>query len=290
LRRDPFSAARDPPIDGHDLPGYGIAAMIRSLDTRAWSESFRNARPFPSICIDDFLEPGFALEVARSYPPSLQGPSRSYDAVNEKGKTQIEDRSRFPGPVGRLADYCASQEFRDVLSEVTGIPNLLWDPKFVGGGMHQTRAHGRLDVHVDFNRLYGRGWYRRVNLLLFLNETWRDDWGGRLELWDRDVRDCIQSFAPVLNRCVIFKTSEVSFHGVTALECPPDVVRRSFALYYYTEDAPAGASREHSTIFRARPDEHLKRYVLMPAERVKRAVRGLRAQASQLAKRALGRG
>jgi hypothetical protein len=264
--------------------------MIRRLDTRAWSESYQSARPFPSICIDDFLEPSFALEIARSYPPSLQGPNRSWDAVNERGKTQIEDRARFPTPVGRLADYCASQEFRDLLSEVSGIPNLLWDPKFVGGGMHQTRAHGRLDVHVDFNRLADAGWYRRVNLLLFLNEGWREDWGGRLELWDRNVRNCVHSFVPLLNRCVIFTTSEISFHGVTALTCPEDVVRRSFALYYYTKEAPADAAhRDHTTIFRARPDENLKRYVLMPAERMKRAARELRVQVSQLAKRALGR-
>ncbi|HKC52383.1 MAG TPA: 2OG-Fe(II) oxygenase [Myxococcota bacterium] len=263
--------------------------MIRSVDGRVLSESYRKAAPFPSICIDDFLEPSFALEIARSYPQSLQGATRSYDALNEKGKTQIEERSRFPEPVGRLADHCASQGFRDVLSEISGIPNLLWDPKFIGGGMHQTRAHGRLDVHVDFNQLQPSGWFRRVNLLLFLNETWREDWGGRLELWDREVQHCVQSFAPLLNRCVIFTTSEISFHGVTALTCPDDVVRRSFALYFYTKEAPADAHGAHSTIFRARPDEHLKRYVLMPAERVKRAVRGLRSQARLLAKRALGR-
>jgi len=265
--------------------------MIRSLDTRALSEAFRTARPFPSVCIDDFLEPGFAVEIARSYAEAFSSDAvhRTFNAVNEKRKSQIIDSARFPSPVARLADYCRSQAFRDVLSEITGIPDLLWDERFIGGGMHQTAAHGLLDVHVDFNRLEGVGWYRRVNLLLFLNENWRDEWGGRLELWDRDVRNCIHSFAPVLNRCVMFATSDISFHGVTALTCPPDVARRSFALYYYTKDAPAGASHEHTTIFRARPDEHLKRYVLMPAERVKRAVRGLRSQASQLAKRALGR-
>ncbi len=267
-----------------------MAQMIRPLDTARLAERYRNAQPFPSICIDHFLEPDFALEVARAYPPSLQGVSRSFDAVNERGKTQIEDRAKFPDPVKRLADLCASQPFLDTLSSITGIPGLMWDPRFVGGGMHQTRAHGRLDVHVDFNRLYDNGWYRRANLLLFLNETWREEWGGRLELWDRDVRKCVHSFAPVLNRCVIFTTSEISFHGVTALTCPDDVVRRSFALYFYTKEAPTGADhRVHSTIFRARPDEHLKRYLLMPAERAKLAVRDLRSQVSQLAKRALGR-
>ncbi|HTO08023.1 MAG TPA: 2OG-Fe(II) oxygenase [Myxococcota bacterium] len=263
--------------------------MIRSLDTRALNAAFRSARPFPSICIDDLFDRDFALEVARSYARAGAA-SRTFDGVNEKRKSQIVDPALFPPPVARLAQYCSSPEFRQVLSEITGIPDLLWDPKFVGGGMHQTAAHGWLDVHVDFNRLEGTGWYRRVNLLLYLNEEWRDEWGGKLELWDREVRHCVHSYAPTLNRCVIFATSDASFHGVTACTCPPEVVRRSFALYYYTREAPAGASHEHTTIFRARPHEHMKRYVLMPAERMKRAVRSLRSEAGKLAKRALGRG
>jgi 2-oxoglutarate-Fe(II)-dependent oxygenase superfamily protein len=266
--------------------------MIRTLDTTSLREAFKRGQPFPSLCIDDFLDPGFAVELARSYPQpgSATGGGRTFDAVNEKKKTQIVDPALFPPPVARLAEYCSRQEFRGWLSEVTGIPNLLWDPKFVGGGMHQTAAHGLLDVHVDFNRLEGSGLYRRVNLLLYLNEHWEDEWGGRLELWDRNVRHCVQTIAPKLNRCVIFATSEISFHGVTACTCPPDVVRRSFALYFYTKDPPAGASaREHSTIFRARPDERMKRYVLMPVERLKRAMGRVRSRASHLAARLLRR-
>jgi hypothetical protein len=263
-----------------------MPAMIRALETAPLRKSFRSAQPFPSICIDGFLDRDAAIEVSRSYANAFDASrvNRTFNAVNEKRKSQITDSALFPEPVARLAEECKSQAFRDALSEITGVPNLLWDAGFVGGGMHQTAAHGLLDVHVDFNRLEGSGWYRRVNLLLFLNEGWREEWGGRLELWDRGVRRCVQSFVPVLNRCVIFETSEHSFHGVTACTCPADVARRSFALYFYTKDPPAGASgREHSTIFRARPDEHLKRYVLMPAERLQRAVRELRSQASRLA-------
>lgn len=265
--------------------------MIRSLDTTALHRAFQTAEPFPWVCIDDFLEPELARELARSYPAyevaARQG--RTFDAVNEKRKVQITDREQFSEPVRRLADYCATPEFRSVLSEITGIPNLLWDEGFSGGGMHQTAAHGTLDVHIDFNRLES-GLYRRVNLLLYLNEEWDPNWGGRLELWDSDVRRRHQAFVPILNRCVIFETSERSFHGVEALTCPPSAVRRSFALYYYTREAPSDADGQlHSTVFRARPDEHLKRYVLMPSERLRRAVRRtkdkLRNEAKGLAAR-----
>ena len=81
---------------------------------------------------------------------------------------------------------------------------------------------------------------------------------------------CEHSFSPVFNRCVVFITNEVSFHGVTAVKCPDDRTRKSFAAYYYTREAPAGWTGEsHSTIFKARPNEILKGAVLMPLESAK---------------------
>jgi Rps23 Pro-64 3,4-dihydroxylase Tpa1-like proline 4-hydroxylase len=250
--------------------------MFRAVDTDALREEYRNARPFPCLCIDDFIDLDFAREVSRSFPSfeSARGMGRSFDALHENRKIQVTDPTLFPAPTARLADMLASEEFRRTLSEITGIPNLLWDPDFSGGGMHQTAAHGRLDVHIDFNRLPHNGWHRRLNLLLYLNETWQQSWGGMLELWDKDVKRSIKTFLPALARCIIFETSEISYHGVTALTCPEDVVRRSFAVYYYTlEPPPDWSGRDHTTIFRARPDEYLKRFVLVPASRARLAVR-----------------
>lgn len=249
--------------------------MIRNLDTAALHKQFRSAEPFPWICIDDFLEPEFARQVARSYPDFQRAEELgfSFNAVNEKRKVQITDRAKFPDPVRALADACATESFRNQLSEITGIRNLLWDDTFAGGGMHQTATSGRLDVHVDFNRLETSGLYRRANLLLYLNEEWDESWGGKLELWDREVKRCHHSFTPKFNRCVVFETSDISYHGVTPLSCPPGKSRNSFALYFYTEQAPAYALHgDHTTIFRARPDEPLRRFVLMPAERVQKRV------------------
>ena len=264
--------------------------MIGHLDPEALAKQFAAGKPFPSICIDNFLDRDFVLEVARSYPAysdaAAQG--RMFRGVNERRKIEITNPELFPDPVKRLADYCKSPEFIGFLEKLTGVPNLLWDPTFLGGGMHQTAAHGLLDVHVDFNRRDQL--YRRVNLLLYLNEEWKEEWGGRLELWDKDVKVCHRSVAPILNRCVIFETSEISYHGVTALSCPEDVLRRSFALYYYTAEAPSDAAKEtHTTIFRARPNERLKRYVLMPALRGRAKFYNVKRLAGQTIRRILAR-
>ncbi len=141
--------------------------------------------------------------------------------------------------------------------------------------MASTRpARGHLDVHVDFNYLEERQLHRRLNILIYFNKDWDPEWGGNIELWDKDVKVCHQSFSPIFNRCVVFATSEHSYHGVTAVRCPEDRTRRSFAAYYYTKEAPPhwdGAV--HSTNFKARPDEVLKGHVLMPLERAGQRLR-----------------
>jgi len=266
---------------------------IAQLDIAALRQRFRAAQPFPFVMIDGFLEPAFALEVARAYPryEEAEKLGRTFKAVNEYRKIQITDPTHFPAPVRALADAMAEKSFLATLSAISGTKDLLWDRSFAGGGMHQTGNHGLLDVHVDFNQLAATGAYRRLNLLLYLNEVWKPEWGGALELWDRDVKTCCHTIEPVLNRCVIFETSDHSFHGVTAVTCPPDLTRNSFAIYCYTQQAPAGwDGRSHSTVFKARPDQRLKRHILMPAERLgHRFEEGVR-RAKRLVKKLIGRG
>lgn len=255
--------------------------MIRDLDVERLRRQFNEARPFRFVAIDNFLEPGVAEEVAAAYPSFEEAAARGreFKTVNELRKLQVTDYGHFPEPVQRLADSLSDPEFRQTLSAITGIEDLLWDPDFNGGGIHQTARSGILDVHVDFNLLEKRQWYRRLNLLLYLNERWDPSWGGLLELWDRDVRERHHAFLPVINRCVIFETSEISFHGVTAVNAPEDTLRRSFACYYYTREQPAGVTGvAHSTIFRARPNEPFKKYVFMPAERLQKRIRAARGR------------
>ena len=251
-------------------------SVIRPLYVEQLRRQFDAAQPFRHLCIDEFLDRELALEVAAAYPDFETAFARglSFDYVNERKKVQLCDSREFPEPVRRLHAAISSQEFRDLLARVTGIPDLLADPALVGGGMHVTGPHGRLDVHVDFNYVEDRKIHRRLNILIYLNPEWHADWGGEVELWDRDVRRCYVQLKPRLGRCVIFETSDISFHGVTAATCPEGFARKSFAAYYYTKEAPPRwDGTAHSTIFRARPDERLRGYVLMPAEKLQRAVK-----------------
>jgi Rps23 Pro-64 3,4-dihydroxylase Tpa1-like proline 4-hydroxylase len=266
--------------------------MIKPLNLDELRERFRSAAPFPYVVIENFLEPSAAEELARSYPTFDQAVQEgfSFNFVNEQKKVQITELAKLPEPVRRLNEAISSPEFLTNLEYVTGIPRLRADEKLGGGGMHLTGSGGRLDVHVDFNRIEDRQLFRRLNILLYLNPVWKQEWGGQIELWDKDVKVCHESCLPVLNRCLIFETSEISYHGVRPITAPSDVVRQSFAAYYYTREAPPhwnGAS--HSTIFRARPDEKFRGLVTMPAEKLKREIRDRVNQAKNIVKGWIGR-
>lgn len=244
---------------------------LNPIDAKGLRAQVCASTPFPNFCIDNFLRDEFAREVLASYPSyqDASGLGHSFKAVNEVGKVQVCDSRVFPAPVAKLNEILASPEFLALMSEVMGIPNLIADSALVGGGIHQTGPRGRLDVHVDFNYIADRQLHRRLNILLYLNEGWREEWGGDIELWDSEVKVCHRRLSPIFNRCVMFETNEISFHGVTAVRCPDDVVRRSFAAYYYTTEAPAHwDGNSHTTIFKARPNEVLKGAVLMPAEKM----------------------
>ncbi len=258
-----------------------MKALINPIDRIALREKVRDALPFPHFCIDNFLDEGFAEEIYQSFPSFSEAKSvgREFTTVNEKKKIQITDSTKFAPPIAQLNSLLASQEFTGLMSDVFAIPNLIEDPALMGGGIHETDTGGRLDVHIDFNFEETRKWHRRLNILIYFNKDWKEEYGGFLDIWDKDVQQCYGSFAPIFNRVFGFTTNEISFHGVTPLTCPQGIVRRSFATYYYTKEAPPGWTGEvHSTIFKARPEEWMRSRVLMPAETsVVQAKRGLRS-------------
>lgn len=249
---------------------------INPIDKEALRERTKAATPVPNFCLDNFLEESFAESVLAAFPTFEEATKvgRSFSAVNEKLKVQVTDSKTFAEPIAELNRTLASPEFLDVLSYVFDMPNLLADDLLVGGGIHQTGSRGHLDVHVDFNYLGDRELHRRLNILIYFNKDWKPEYGGNIELWDEHVKVCHHSFSPIFNRCVVFETNEISFHGVTAVKCPPGVARKSFAAYYYTKEAPAHwTGKAHDTIFKARPDEILKGNVMMPLEKARRKLR-----------------
>ena len=66
-------------------------------------------------------------------------------------------------------------------------------------------------------------------------------------------KEQIKKIAPVFNRAVLFRTSDISWHGMPdPVLCPEGQARKSLAIYYMSEARPEATPRFKAT-FRPRP-------------------------------------
>jgi Rps23 Pro-64 3,4-dihydroxylase Tpa1-like proline 4-hydroxylase len=230
--------------------------------------SYVDAKPFPHVVMDDFLNPNLLDSVLEEFPKPNQIRWQQFDNAREI-KLASAKEATF-GPVTRLLFYhLNSITFLEFLSGVTGIQDLIPDPSFDGGGLHQIVRGGKLGIHADFNKHPKYDLDRRLNVILYLNKNWREEYGGHLELWDRSMTKCEARVLPVFNRMMIFGTTDFTYHGhPDPLQCLEGMTRKSLALYYFSNGRPAEEiSGDHSTIFR---DRHQGESVLTMKQRMRR--------------------
>lgn len=226
---------------------------------------FRSAQPFPHIMVDDFLRPEAAEAVLDEFDTMKEGWTYLVH-VNER-KQQLTQMARLAPGTRALIDELQSPEFIEVLERFTGIRGLIPDPDLDGSGLHEIKPGGFLNMHVDFlAHTVRKHWSRQLNLLIYLNKDWQDAYNGHLEFWDRDVKTCEKKMLPIFNRCVVFQTSDISFHGHPApLACPPGRSRRSVALYYYRDEGRVVSLS--STNYRPLPGDRPVKRLLIAADR-----------------------
>ena len=217
---------------------------------------FATAHPYQHVVVDNFLPENVFQQAMTDFDVVSKEQWTGYLHVNER-KFANSNPDTWGPTLQQIANELNSPEFVSLLEELTGIPNLLIDPTFEGGGLHQSLRGGFLNMHADFTvHPHQRQWKRRLNLLLYCNETWLPEYGGGLELWDATMSHAEKVVQPLGNRVLIFATDATSFHGhPDPLQCPDGVARRSMALYYFTyEDKP----NVRSTEYRARPNDGSK--------------------------------
>ena len=203
--------------------------------------AYQSAAPYPHIVLDDFLEPGVAEAAIEEFPPLDPDQWNNYLHANER-KFSNTDPDTWGPTLQAILDELNSPRFVEFVGKLIGVDDLIADPSLEGGGLHQSTTGGFLNIHADFTvHPHNRKWQRRANMLLYLNEDWKPEYGGDLELWSADMKECVEKVSPVANRVLIFTTDATSFHGhPEPMRCPEGVARRSLALYYFTvEEDPA---------------------------------------------------
>jgi hypothetical protein len=247
-----------------DLQLVDLDRLRGDVDVAA--KEYAAADPFPHIVIDDVLYADAFAAAVTDFPGIDDEFWKGYLHVNETKYCNVHPDT-WADSLREVARELTSPDFVAYLEELTGIRGLVPDWSMDGGGLHQTLRGGHLNVHTDFTTHHvHENWARRVNILLYLNQEWHDDWGGQLELWDQDMQACRDRVTPRGNRMLVFTTSFDSFHGhPDGLTCPHGEARRSMALYYFTEEANPVRRATH---YRARPDEGAGRRAAIAVDRV----------------------
>lgn len=212
------------------------------------------AQPFPHVVIDDFIDADRVARINAEWPED--GWINHHHSHSQK--RGMADSDKFGTITRELFGRLNGAAFVSHLEKLTGIEGLVADAALQGGGLHETMNGGFLGIHADFNIHPTTKFYRRLNLLVFLNQEWREEWGGLLELWSAR-KEHAKSIVPIGGRAVLFKTTDASFHGHPyPMTAPEGITRRSAALYYYSAERGGVNPKPHSTLYLGEEEEWFK--------------------------------
>jgi hypothetical protein len=193
--------------------------------------------------IDDFLSTELATQLSDEF--------YSYDDERwlTRNNSEFEEKllsthwDWYPKSFYKTFFDLTSAEFTKVLGELTGIDGLIADYGLHAGGMHLHASNGRLNLHQDAKVHPKLDLVRKLNLIVYLNKNWEDEWGGELEFWsDKDGEPNELEFyvEPKFNRAVLFETDRDFWHGLPEMIAAPNGEnRQSIAIFYYIKSDDA---------------------------------------------------
>jgi hypothetical protein len=209
----------------------------------ALNDPYSTRGPCPHACFDNFLPAGLAPLIADVYP-EIASDGWTVHSNEHADRKFLGDETKVDPLFRAFMQATASRQFLLFLETLTGIEGLIPDPYYIGGGAMTAGRGDKLDMHIDFNWHYKLRAHRRCNALFYLTPDWKPTWGGDLVLGkNQSVR-----YPPFFNRCIVFSTTEDSWHGQPhAITCPAGMLRRVFSAFYYTAASPAQMSDPHLT-------------------------------------------
>lgn len=250
--------------------------VVNPDNARRLNKQFREAKPYPSIVLENFLSQEVANALYEHFP-KVDELRKHYKNLNEN-KSEGSSFDQYHEAFQKVRDELGTPEFISFMETLTGIDGLILPTDHRGSGLHQGTNGSFLDVHVDFSVHPTLHLHRRLNLLIFLNKDWKPEYGGALELWDSKVQNLEAEILPTFNKAAIFECTDVSYHGYSKITVPEDVTRKSMFVYLYT--AVGEGVKYHDTIFKARPSEGFTKRTLTDVKEtskngIKKVLKGL---------------
>jgi hypothetical protein len=197
--------------------------------------TYRNAAPFPHLVVDELFAPQLLDPVLEEMSAMAATQWLLVEAQSQERIRRMRSGVELGAAGTRLVSLLHSASFLYLLSEITGIWQLLPDPYLQGAGYANMQRGDFFNIHSDRNIAYETGLSRRLAMIVFLNKSWDPQYNGQLELWNSDATHCDASIEPLYNRTVLFEVADPNYHGVPApIACPADRSRQSFIVYYHT--------------------------------------------------------
>ena len=195
-----------------------LARMQRERDSlRA---NYLAAKPYPHVVMDGFFDEEVLDRIITEFPSTAVRDWIRWETTHERKQTS-RGISQLPPFTQMFFLQLCSEPFLEHIRYITGFPDLLMDPLFQGGGLHESRRGGWLNLHADWTKHPSLPLTRRLNLIIYLNRDWDPSWRGELELYDSTTKAAGAQVATVFYRAVLFPTSSETLHGFpTPLACP----------------------------------------------------------------------
>jgi len=188
--------------------------------------------PFNHIIIDNFLQDDYFDKVTKSLPNSTDN---FWEYMNPLEVKYALDRPEYMNDyIVNIFNVLSHPKVIEKISNIFGIQDLEYDPYMNGAGLHYHPRNGRLNMHLDYEQHpILKDKQRRLNIIFYLNKSWKKEWNGSTDLWNYDMTECCFKSYPVANRVIIFETTENSWHGVPdKILCPQEEFRKTLAFYY----------------------------------------------------------
>jgi len=206
--------------------------LIHELDKKSLLED----NPFPHIIVNNILPMDIVKKAENEF--------FNFDKLVASGGYRYGNLHRnfgkfneMPSATKEIITFFYAKNFLDFLEKKFNLKGIIPDWNLSGAGMHTSQRGGHLTIHNDFIYQKKTNTRRVLNLLLYLNTDWQDDWGGKIELWDKKMTKKVGHLSPLINNVLIFRTDKDSNHGYPdPILCPEKVTRKSIALYYYVDE------------------------------------------------------
>lgn len=230
-------------------------------NTSELNNKFNNGQPYQHVIINNFFSEEYINTLIDKFPDISNNKWHIYHNPIEK-KYALNNFEKYP-EYDELFKTLQTPEFVKLMSEISGINNLENDPYLHGAGLHYHPSGGKLDMHLDYSIHPISGKERCINLIIYLNKDWKEEYNGDIQLWDSEFTYPVKRVYPTYNTALLFRTSDISWHGLpTPINCPDGFGRKSIAIYYVSEPRE-NITHRYKASFRPLPnqpcDERLKK-------------------------------